>query len=396
MNKKKRYTMNLYPNDLNCFVSRPDRSCAISELSNMAHVMGSSLDPSQEAQIDFSTDCDCRQWAFQFLRRPIDLQITTSTTTEKVTTTTTESTTTSTTTTSTTTTTFSTTTTTTTTTESKIEIETRPQSSQGPISLFDFKPRPTHEQPRIRYTPVKVQPINKPKYNDCSNPPEEKGLWRILAIIISALGLAVVLVTLLAEAVTLRRAQKRPKKHEMFLPIGLILLYASIAVIASNHLLNVHICAARRIMPGLGLVAAFTGLILQLIHELDKNVYIVNPERLKKFCGLSKANGLVLLGIILVLVQVILLVSWLGARPPRVLCSASGHLECAALARVEDHYPMVYGYPVLLGLIICGLSGISLKWKTNSGATWNLLALTVTFVAWAVTAAVEALSNHRE
>ena len=51
------------------------------------------------------------------------------------------------------------------------------------------------------------------------------------------------------------------------------------------------------------------------------------------------------------------LASWMGARPPRVLCTTSGHLECAALIRVEDHYPMVYGYPVLLGLIICALSG---------------------------------------
>ena len=71
---------------------------------------------------------------------------------------------------------------------------------------------------------------------------------------------------------------------------------------------------------------------------------------------------------------------------------SSGYLECAALIRVEDHYPMVYGYPVLLGLIICALSGVSLKWKTNSGATWNLLALTVVFVTWAVTAVVETLS----
>ena len=121
-------------------------------------------------------------------------------------------------------------------------------------------------------------------------------------------------------------------------------------------------------------------------------MYIVNPERFK-LCGMSKAAGLLVLGLVLVGIQVILLASWMGARPPRVLCTTSGHLECAALIRVEDHYPMVYGYPVLLGLIICGLSGISLKWKTNSGATWNLLALTVTFIAWAVTATVETLSS---
>ena len=119
--------------------------------------------------------------------------------------------------------------------------------------------------------------------------------------------------------------------------------------------------------------------IFQLIHELDKNVYIVNPERFK-LCGMSKSAGLLVLGLFLVGIQgkysscfqyfffiillmcflfvlVILLGSWMGARPPRVLCTTSGHLECAALIRVEDHYPMVYGYPVLLGLIICALSG---------------------------------------
>ena len=44
-------------------------------------------------------------------------------------------------------------------------------------------------------------------------------------------------------------------------------------------------------------------------------------------------------------------------------------------------------------LIFFYFLGISLKWKTNSGATWNLLALTVIFIAWAVTAVVETLSS---
>ena len=91
----------------------------------------------------------------------------------------------------------------------------------------------------------------------------------------------------------------------------------------------------------------------------------------------------------------VLLSAWLGARPPRVVCDTDGSLEGAALLNIEDYYPLVYSYPVVLGLMICGLSGISLKWKTNSGATWNLLALTVTFITWAITATVETLSaNH--
>ena len=36
-------------------------------------------------------------------------------------------------------------------------------------------------------------------------------------------------------------------------------------------------------------------------------------------------------------------------------------------------------YPVFLGFLICVLSLLSLKWGSNSGATWNLLALVGTF-----------------
>ena len=42
--------------------------------------------------------------------------------------------------------------------------------------------------------------------------------------------------------------------------------------------------------------------IFQLIHELDKNVYIVNPERFK-LCGMSKSAGLLVLGLFLVGIQ---------------------------------------------------------------------------------------------
>lgn len=54
-------------------------------------------------------------------------------------------------------------------------------------------------------------------------------------MIISALGLAIVIITFLAEIVTMHRAEKAHKRHEFFLPLGLILLYASIAVMAPNR-----------------------------------------------------------------------------------------------------------------------------------------------------------------
>ena len=45
-------------------------------------------------------------------------------------------------------------------------------------------------------------------------------------------------------------------------------------------------------------------------------------------------------------------------------------------------------YPVFLGFLICVLSLLSLKWGSNSGATWNLLALVGTFATWAAAAVV--------
>ena len=260
--------------------------------------------------------------------------------------------------------------------------------------------RPAFSGPSKTKDPGRVRPIIKPQVKSCMDPDHhgDNGLWRTLAIVVSALGLSVVIIAFIVDVASQWKAEKSEMKarlHEIFLPLGLILLYASIALLAppSNAVLTPTLCGLRRTLPGLGMVLAFVGLILQLVHDLDKNVYIVNPERLNA-CGLiSKRTGLLLLGLGLVGIQVILLSSWMGAQPPRVICTSSGLLECGSMIKMKDYYPMVYSYPALLGLLICGLSGISLKWKTNSGATWNLLALTVTFIAWAVAASMESLNS---
>ena len=176
-----------------------------------------------------------------------------------------------------------------------------------------------------------------------------------------------------------------------------MLLYAAIAVMAPPPEASVTpmICALRRTLPGLGFAFSFVGLVLQLVHDLDKNVYTVNPERFSAWlCGMSKSNGLLVVGMIMSSVQVILLTTWIGVKPPNVVCTPKlGSYECNAMLNLESHYLFSFAYPVLLGILICALSGVSLKWKTNSGATWNLLALTVTFVAWAVTGAVQTLAG---
>ena len=141
-------------------------------------------------------------------------------------------------------------------------------------------------------------------------------LWRSLGIVISAIGLSVVVIAFMADVVSLYRAEKALGRHEIFLPLGLVLLYASIAVMApKGFFLTPTICALRRTLPGLGLVAAFVGLILQLVHELDKNVYIVNPERVKAWmCGLSKRNVLLMLGLLLVGIQVSIYIQCVSPR----------------------------------------------------------------------------------
>ena len=384
----------------------PDRSCAISELSQMAQIMGSSLTES-ELSVDLQTDCDCRLWAFQFLRRPAYASSTSpSTTTSSTTASTTTSTTTTTTITTTTTTASTTTTTKTTTTTTSFGTTSEMLLEEDGEESFIVEqtatrrswPYKTTPKRRLRpktKDPARVRPIIKPQVKSCLDPDHgDNGLWRTLAIVVSALGLSVVLIAFIVDVASQWKAEKSMNRHEFFLPFGLLLLYASIALLAppNNAVLTPTFCGLRRTLPGLGMVAAFVGLILQLVHDLDKNVYIVNPERLNA-CGISKRAGLLLLGLGLLAIQVILLSSWMGAQPPRVICTSSGLLECASMLKMKDYYPMVYSYPALLGLLICGLSGISLKWKTNSGATWNLLALTVTFIAWAVAASLNSFGN---
>ena len=322
---------------------RPDQTCAISELSQMAQIMGSSLASNEVdlGSLNLEADCDCRQWAFQFLRRPLDIPVRSTVTPQTMTTTSTESTTTSTSTT----TTFSSDTTTTTAATTTTEPSTTSASSTIK-TIFEFDPtttlfsptpslpnnnRPNRRPPswkskRPKRPPPKTQdpgrvlPIETSKVKRChdillgvpvyesseTKDNNSNSLWRSLGIVISAIGLSVVVIAFMADVVSLYRAEKALGRHEIFLPLGLVLLYASIAVMApKGFFLTPTICALRRTLPGLGLVAAFVGLILQLVHELDKNVYIVNPERVKAWmCGLSKRNVLLMLGLLLVGIQV--------------------------------------------------------------------------------------------
>ena len=321
---------------------RPDQTCAISELSQMAQIMGSSLASSQVdlGSLNLETDCDCRQWAFQFLRRPLDIPPVTlkeaSTTSSTSTTTSSSSSPPSSSSATRTDATTATTSETQSSTSTTSTGSTPPESTSSTDWFSPTPPRPKKKRPMAArpprrpsnlpsntQDPGRVLPIQTSRKERCrdlllgvpvyetseeADENSSNSLWRSLGIVISAIGLSVVVIAFLADIVSLYRAEKALGRHahEVFLPLGLVLLYASIAVMApKGFYLTPSLCALRRTLPGMGLVAAFVGLILQLVHELDKNVYIVNPERVKAWmCGLSKRSGLLLLGLLLVGIQV--------------------------------------------------------------------------------------------
>ena len=67
-------------------------------------------------------------------------------------------------------------------------------------------------------------------------------------------------------------------------------------------------------------------------------------------------------------------------------CKCFGPIHIVLFLQETFFYSL--SYPVFLGFLICVLSLLSLKWGSNSGATWNLLALVGTFATWAAAAVV--------
>ena len=132
----------------------------------------------------------------------------------------------------------------------------------------------------------------------------------------------------------------------------------------------------------------FSGITVQLLHDLNKNVYTVNPESVS-LCGMSREDGLFGLGTFLVLIQIAFTLIWNLTQTGNVVCTSAGYFECENLANFHQYFFYTLSYPVFLGFFICVLSGLSLKWKTNSGATWNLLALTGTVGTWVGIAVVD-------
>ena len=92
--------------------------------------------------------------------------------------------------------------------------------------------RPAFSGPSKTKDPGRVRPIIKPQVKSCMDPDHhgDNGLWRTLAIVVSALGLSVVIIAFIVDVASQWKAEKSEMKarlHEIFLPLGLILLCAS-------------------------------------------------------------------------------------------------------------------------------------------------------------------------
>ena len=233
---------------------------------------------------------------------------------------------------------------------------------------------------------VELMPVRPPRGKNCIKTEEDK-LWLVIAIVVSSFGLMTVTIGTAVLMISLKKSSKLILKHEYLLPLGLLLLFISIATMAVKP--TYELCTLKRILPGLGYTCTFVGMLLQLLHELDKNVYIVNPKTKRldcTFCGLSfrqmlssKENSQILIGLCLTSIQIIIIIAWLSVQPPRLL---TNQCQCQAIASIQTFAIFSFVYPFILGLLVSGLSVLSLVWKTNSGAKWNLFAILCSVVSW--------------
>ncbi len=96
-------------------------------------------------------------------------------------------------------------------------------------------------------------------------------------------------------------------------------------------------------------------------------------------------------------VQMVLSVAWTASSPPSLVlcqCQKMANFQVRSISQViikinyqinlkfQETFFYSLSYPVFLGVVICALSGLSLKWRTNSGATSNILALMASFATW--------------
>ena len=107
-----------------------------------------------------------------------------------------------------------------------------------------------------------------------------------MTIIGTSFGLMSVTIGTFVLILSVKRASKFLLKHEFLMPLGVLLLFVSTALLAVDKR-TMAMCVLRRILPGLGYTLAFIGMLLQVLFDFDKNVYqclpCQNGENTKQF-----------------------------------------------------------------------------------------------------------------
>jgi len=222
--------------------------------------------------------------------------------------------------------------------------------------------------------------------------------WLVVTIIVTCFGLMTVTIGTLVLMVSVRRASKFLLKHEFLMPLGVLALFVSTALLAAAaaNQKTMEMCVVLRILPGLGYTMAFVGMLLQVLSDHDKNVYIVNPKSIKRSsseaacCGGEKETGHFLIGLCLIAVQVIVLVAWFFVQPPNLI-EVEGCQVCRSTRNLVTFSLFSFVYPLLIGIVVCFYSVLSsVKWKVNSGAAaakCNVIVTLVCALCWSATAA---------
>ena len=154
---------------------------------------------------------------------------------------------------------------------------------------------------------------------NCLNMTPLNKTFSMLAIALGILGITLIITTFSTYVHMLRKSDQGFHSYETMMPMGFLFLYLSIASFGVKT--SWTICLLQRSLPGklktqvlhgaieissisgIGFALTFIGMILQLLHDLNKNVYTVNPENVFR-CGFSREDGLFVIGLLAASVQV--------------------------------------------------------------------------------------------
>lgn len=206
--------------------------------------------------------------------------------------------------------------------------------------------------------------------------------WQSVLFWVNVVSVITLVFTWLTYWVAIQKSDLTIQVFEIFVPIGLIALNISVCSFCLNPFSKAS-CWIQIFLPGLGLMAMFSGALSQLLHDLNRNVYIVNPDG-NRICCLNQSVGLTIMCISFILGQSAVCVFWFlkyGADYLSPMCLQ----ECArATVRLDMVSYSTSFPPMILGLLVGIVSLTSLKWRKGSRSTCNLLGVWFTFIVCAM------------